>query len=429
LSKRRLTAAAVARLKPGAKRRAVPDGNGLYLLIQPTGHKSWALAFRGPNGRMRKLTLGSYAAEENSSAKPVVGAPLTLAAARRLAADVLHRRAAGEDVTTAKAKRGADTFADAARDFITEHSRKKVRGWREQARLLGLKPDSLAEIDRGLAARWRDRPVGEITAGDIFAVADEAKRRGVPGLERRKKDGIAESRSRALLSCLGRMFRWLLEHRRVDSNPVSAIVRPAAPKARARVLDDNEIAALWHACDQVSPPFGAIVRLLLLTGCRLNEIARLRWSELVDGAIWLPPERTKNHRPHIVPLCALAQRVIEGVQRFPDSALLFTNTGTTSVSGWSKTKAKLDRVLGNLPPWRIHDVRRSVATHMAELGTQPHIVEAALNHVSGAKASVAGVYNRAAYAREKRDALELWASHVAELIAGRPLRVLPMRRT
>src|SRR5262245_3540213 len=141
---KRLTAAAVARLKAGPKRRSIPDGGGLYLLIQPSGHKSWAMFFRGvPKGEMRKFTLGPYS--ENSSAKPFVGAPLTLAGARKLAADINHRRAGGEDVVASRLREqaareaaAANTFAVAARDFITEHSMPKVRGWREQARLLGL---------------------------------------------------------------------------------------------------------------------------------------------------------------------------------------------------------------------------------------------------------------------------------------------------
>jgi integrase len=431
MPKRRLTSAAVAKLKAGPKRRAIPDGGGLYLLIQPSGHKSWAMAFRGRGGKMTKLTLGPYSAVENSSAKPVVGAPLSLAAARRLAADINHRRAGGEHVTTAKTRRGADSFGDAARDFIREHAQVRVRGWRAQARLLGLEPDDLTEIDRGLASWWRDRPVTEITAGDIFAVADEAKRRGVPGLERRRRGHLTESRARALLSCLGRMFRWLLENRRIETNPCASVVRPPPPRSRDRVLDSRELAGLWRACDQLNPPFGAIVRLLVLTGCRLNEIARLQSGELVDGEIRLPSARTKNHRPHVVPLSELAQSVLATVQKSPgDSPFVFTNTGVTPVSGWSKVKARLDRAMGNPTHWTLHDIRRSVATHLAELGlAQPHIVEAILNHVSGAKANVAGVYNRAAYAAEKRDALELWAQHISKLIEGKPTtNVTPLRR-
>ena len=152
----------------------------LYLIVQPTGAKSWGMFFRGPSGRMVKLTLGPYSPLENGSDKPIViGAPLTLAAARRLAADINLRRASGEDVAAArlrqKAERQAaeaDTFSAAARDFITQHSMAKVRGWREQARLLGL-TSSLEEIPGGLCQLWRDRPIASIDGNDIHRVVDE----------------------------------------------------------------------------------------------------------------------------------------------------------------------------------------------------------------------------------------------------------------
>jgi Arm DNA-binding domain len=202
---KRLTAAAVAKLRAGPKRRSIPDGRGLYLLIQPTGAKSWAMVFRNSGGRMTKLTLGRYDPAE-TSAEPVVGGPLSLAAARRLAAEVSRQRAAGQDVSTVtfRAKRNTDTFDGAARDFVREHAQPKTRRWREQARLLGLDPDDdLKEIPGGLASRWRARAVTEVSPDDIFGAVDDARRRGLPGLTK-KKDGILDSRGRHLLSTLSR---------------------------------------------------------------------------------------------------------------------------------------------------------------------------------------------------------------------------------
>ena len=170
--------------------------------------------------------------------------------------------------------------------------------------------------------------------------------------------------------------------------------------------------------------FGALLKLLLLTGCRLNEVAGMRRSELSeDLSTWtLPGERTKNHRPHVVPLPPMAREMIPaGEGRF-----VFTTTGESPVSVGSKIKNRLDRAM-KIPPWRLHDLRRTAATGMAEIGIAPHIVEAALNHISGAKAGVAGTYNRAAFAAEKKAALERWASHVMGLVAGRKAKVVPIR--
>src|SRR5262249_29517735 len=157
----------------------------------------------------------------------------------------------------------------------------------------------------------------------------------------RRKDGLTESRGRAMLVCLSTMFTWLLQNRRVEVNPCRDVVRPKPPQARVRVLDQDEIRAFWAACGKLNAPFGAILKLLLLTGCRLNEIASLRWDELAEDEIRLPGTRTKNHKPHTVPLGALAREVITSVQRFPGSPFVFTTTGITPVSGWSKAKNRI----------------------------------------------------------------------------------------
>jgi integrase len=243
----------------------------------------------------------------------------------------------------------ANSFAGAARDFVERYSMKKVRRWREQARLLGLDPrDGLSLIPKGLADRWRDRPVASIDGHDVHGVVAETRERGAPGLERRS-DGETESRARAMLSCLSRLFRWLVQHRRVEKNPCADVHRPEAPKARERVLTKDEIVALWRATDKVGEPAAAVLRLLLLTGCRLGEVAGMHREEL-DGETWtIPGERTKNHRTHKVPLAPLARDIIDGVPRIDGCPLLFSTTGRTPVSGWSKIKKRVDGLMGAHP--------------------------------------------------------------------------------
>jgi integrase len=423
-----LTAAAVGRLRPTSERIEVPDGGcpGLNLIIQPSGAKSWALRFRRPDGRPAKLTLGSVFANDSQaepSTAPAIGGYLTLAAARRLVGELRHTIAQGCDPAAAhatdKARRAQvreNTFAAAAREFIEGYARKRIRRWEEMARLLGLRPDDLSPIPKGLSERWSARPVTEIDGHDIHSIVDETRQRGAPGIERRA-NGPTESRARAMFATLSKMFAWLLQHRRVEANPCASVHRPEAAQARDRVLTRDEIARFWSATDKVGEPFGTALKLLLITGARLNEVAGMLRAELGDEGIWsIPSERTKNKRPHIVPLPPLARDLLAGLPRI-EGGLVFTTNGRTPISGWSKIKVRLDGLMGDVPAWRLHDLRRTAATTMAEIGVPPHIVEAVLNHISGAKASVAGVYNRAAYAAEKKAALERWAAHIEGIVS------------
>jgi integrase len=446
-----LTVAAVERYKGGKKRREIRDSKSyLLLLIQPSGYKSWIMRFRRPDAdrTLAKLTLGpvdmSGVETKLAPGMEAIGTPLTLAAARALAAEVQRQRKLGRDVIAdvQVAKRhheiaveegATNTWGALVLRFMAEHAQKKTRRWPAQARLLGLRyPKDGGEpevIPGGLCARWANKPVREIKDADIWSVVDETKRLGTPGLERRA-DGPSDNRARAMHSALSTCFGWLADHRKVDRNPCAGVKAPGLPEARDRVLSETEIQKLWNACDKVGEPFSQLLKLLLLTGCRLNEVAGMRRSELHNDGIWqLPGKRTKNKKPHVMPLPPLAQEIIASVKRIAGEAgFVFTTTGQTPISGWSKIKHRLDAEM-QIPDWRIHDLRRTCATGMAEISIAPHIVEAVLNHVSGARAGVAGVYNRAAYAPEKKNALERWASHIAGLVSEQPgAKVLSMKR-
>jgi len=440
-----LTAAAVLKAKPSKGRQEIPDKGcaGLYLIVQPSGAKSWALRFRRPDGRTAKLVLGTVFAKaggvKEPDTEPKIGGHLTLAATHRLVTALRHEIAQGRDPAAAHIKEkqrrritaseaAANTFASAARAFIEQHARKKVRRWRELARLLGLEPETLAAIPKGLAERWADRPVAEIDGHDIHAVVDEARRFGIPGLERRT-DGPSEPRARKLFGVLSKLFAWLIRDRRVAVNPCASVARPEIPKARDRVLTTAEIKRFWKAADSIGDPSAGLLKLLLITGCRLNEVAGMKWTEInEDGTAWtIPGERTKNHRPHVVPCTALARVLLAAAKRIEGCSFVFSTTGSSPVSGWTKIKARLDEAMKPGTPWVLHDLRRTAATGMAEIGIAPHIVEAVLNHVSGARAGVAGTYNRAAYLPEKTAALERWAAHIEGLISGQAATVTPLR--
>ena len=216
----------------------------------------------------------------------------------------------------------------------------------------------------------------------------------------------------------------------MDANPVAATNRPQEPVSRDRVLSDGELREIWNACQD--DDYGRIVKLLLLTGQRRDEIAALEWSEIdLDAAlITLPKERTKNKRAHDVPLSDLALSILPSPRHGRE---LVFGEGEGPFTGFSAAKRRLDERINAarakpMPEWRLHDLRRTAATRLADLGVQPHIIEALLNHVSGHKAGVAGIYNRAAYAPEKRAALTLWAEHIPALVDGVDRKVVPLRR-
>jgi integrase len=199
---------------------------------------------------------------------------------------------------------------------------------------------------------------------------------------------------------------------------------------RDRVLKDAELAAIWNACED--DDFGKIVRLLILTACRREEIGGLRWSEVVrdGGMMTLPKERVKNNREHVLPITPLALEIIKSVPERTGRPHLF---GARSRAGgfttWYKAKHALDSRLGKIADWNLHDIRRSVATWMAENNIEPHVIEAVLNHVSGHKSGVAGIYNRAKYAPQIRSALSRWDDHIRVLVQGRKRKIVAFSTT
>jgi integrase len=220
----------------------------------------------------------------------------------------------------------------------------------------------------------------------------------------------------------------------VDANPVVGTRRHEEAE-RDRVLTNDELRTIWAALE--NDHYGAIVKLLALTGQRKGEIAGLQWSEIKDGSIELSGERTKNHRPHTVPLSEPAHAILAAQPKRTDNDgtvrdLIF-GFGEGPFSGWSGCKEALDARVTEaagrpLDEWVLHDLRRTVATRMADLGVQPHVIEAVLNHQSGHKRGVAGIYNRSTYEREKTAALELWGEHLMAVVQRRKSKVVPLRQ-
>lgn len=250
-----------------------------------------------------------------------------------------------------------------------------------------------------------------------------------------RNPGLSEARGRALLAILSSLFGWLQRQRRVTANPCAGIHHPPASKPRDRVLSSDELRWFWLACDGINEPFRSIFRLLALTGQRLNEVAGMRREELRDDGTWhLPGSRTKNRLSHLVPLPALARLIIAGMPA-GQTQFIFTTSAGRPPTSWSGPKATLDAAMltlarerdpdAVLEPWRLHDLRRSFVTGLVEIGVPPHVVEQIVNHVSGSRAGVAGVYDKSQLLPERRTALERWAGQVEGVVSGAPSKVVP----
>jgi len=228
---------------------------------------------------------------------------------------------------------------------------------------------------------------------------------------------VTANRVRASLAAF---FAWAMREGLIDSNPVIGTNRQPE-KSRDRVLSDSELKLIWNTLG--ADDYSTVVRLLMLTGQRADEIAALRWSEIVNDEIKLPAERTKNGRGHIVPIVPAMRAILDKCERREGDEFLFGRRKGRPFRGWGECKAALDRRIkdsgAKLPHWTHHDLRRTMATRLAESGTAPHIIEAVLNHISGHKAGVAGIYNRASYEPQKRVALGKWADHVEALVSGK----------
>jgi integrase len=395
--------AAALTLPPGKSDYIYFDDDiaGFGLRIREGGSRSWIYQYR-VGAKQRRLVIGSARA---------VPLPLARENAGRLEAEI---RLGGDPAMKKEVGRheAEHTFGALADQYLQAH----MSSWR---------PVTASIVTRHLkvyAKSLGHMPITAISQRNVanllntVAASVRGRRIGLTG-------DVSANRLRASLSA---MFAWVMGEgvRLPEGNPASH-TNVREEKARDRVLSDDELKIIWNAAGDGN--YGCILRLLMLTGQRADEIGGLQWGEIAGDKIELPAARTKNKRAHTVPLSEPALAILAGVKR-GDRIYVFGRTATAPFSGWSKAKRKLAAHTGALPPWTVHDLRRTCATGMADIGIQPHIIEAVLNHVSGHKAGVAGVYNRSSYDREKRAALSLWAEHVLAVVEGRATRVVPLKR-
>lgn len=408
---RRLNAKTVASMKPGATRREFHDTDvrGLSLRVTPSGAKSWTVLYRH-RGRLRRLTLGDTDA-------------LTLAKARVAARDALHKASKGEDPATAKQEhRRAQTIADLADDYIEKHAKRHKRSWREDQRIL----------NSYVLPAWKHRAIADVKRRDV----------------RELLDGIAERApvmANRLLACVRKMLAFALDQELIEANPAARMARPGQEQARARVLTEDELRALWQSFDALAPEMGAYFKLRAITAQRGKEVAAMRWQDVDLEAGWwtIPATVAKNKLAHRVPLSTTALAILTGLRKvsattqLPEvQTSLHLPERVTGKDGKSdgyvlrgargrrqQTEAAATFTVAD---FRGHDLRRTAASLMTGGGVPRLIVGKILNH---AETGVTAVYDRHGYDAEKQAALKWWDAKLSAILDGkRAATVLPFQK-
>jgi len=354
--------------------------------------RSWICQYKRAGGT-RRMTLDASGA-------------LTADQARAKAKEILAAVALGHDPQAEKANR-RDKDQHVMRALVVDYlAAKKVR------------PRTMTAITGYLTGphfkSLHNMPVDQITRRDVATCLLTIKKRG-PAL------------AGAARNTLSAFFAWAMGEGLAESNPVIGTNAPKTNGARERVLSDAELRTIWNACDDGSE-HSTIVKLLILTGCRRAEVGDMTWREInFEGGTWtIPPERSKNGRQHVLPVLPMMGAIIDDLPHMATRDQLFGERSSHGFSRWH-CKADLDERCG-VTGWTLHDLRRTVATRMADLGVQPHVIEAVLNHQSGSKRGIAGVYNRSPYANEVRSALGTWHDHLRAVTAGGKRKVLSLHR-
>jgi len=376
---------------------------GFGLRFRDGGTRTWILQYKF-NGADRRYAIGPY---------PGIAAKTARAMAQDRLAEVWQGRDPQQAKRDAKVKAQAQIQLRTVIDNYLASKEPKLR------------PNSFYEIQRHLEKDWKSLhgwPITDIRRQQVANILDKLEKAGP----------VAAAHSRSTLSAL---FKWAMGHGYVDHNPVVGTINPDNGVPRERTLDDRELAAVWNSSGD--DDYGKIVKLLILTACRKMEVGGMAWSELnLDNHTWtIPADRSKNKRKHILPLPYAFWEIVESVERRPGRDFLF-GYSDHGYRNWHDPKMALDRRCG-VTGWTHHDLRRTVATRMAEsppdeehperrgLGIKPHVVEALLNHISGHKSGVAGIYNRATYQTEVKTALAQWAEYVASITSGEERKILP----
>ncbi len=362
---------------------------GFSLKITPAGRKVFLVQYRPAEDRRnpRKYTIGEYG-------------QVTPHQARVEAQRVLAERAAGRDPQAQKQAEKRRIASEQVEDLVTGFLARHAA----QNRTAG---ETARTFQREVLPHWGNRMLKEISKRDVVALLDRVRGRGTPVMANR------------VLAAIRKFFNWCISRGLLDVSPCAGVGTPTRETARHRTLSDEELKAVLMAAREIGHPFGSIVQILALTAQRRDEVGRLTWDQLdLEQAVWvMPPEHAKNGKPHIV---HLSEPVLQLIGSTPNlGELVFSGDGTTLFQGYSKAKARLDRLSG-VSDWTLHDLRRTAVSGMARLGVPPHVADKILNHQSGTISGVAAVYQRHEFLQERREALNAWGAFVTSLLSGAP---------
>jgi integrase len=360
------------------------DLKGFGLKCTPAGRKVFLVQYRpaGDRRNPRKYTIGEFGS-------------VTPYQARVEAQRVLAERAAGRDPQAEKqiSKRriASEQVAELAAEFLARYASQN-RTAAETTRI----------FRREVLPYWGSRTVAEVRKRDVITLLDRVRERGAPIMANR------------VLAAVRTFFNWCIGRGILEVSPCTGIAAPAREQARHRILSDEELAGVLAAAREIGFPFGSMVEALALTGQRRDEVGRMTWAHLNSPRhVWvIPGEHAKNGKPHLVHLSAPMRALLRATPQAGN--VVFSADGQTLFQGYSKAKARLDRLSG-VSGWTLHDLRRTVVSGMARLGVAPHVADKILNHQSGTISGVAAVYQRHEFLKERQDALRLWGEHVMML--------------
>jgi integrase len=360
------------------------EQTGLGVRVTAGGGKSFLAQYRHA-GEKRRIPLGSCSA-------------ISLAHARNAVRAIMGDVAKGLDPAS-------DRKRKAAHDALTLEA---LLGQWERLNLTDRRERYAAEAIRALRYAFASHlkmPAAELNRSAVVRVLD--------GVVNDGKNAMASRTAAYGRAC----YQWAVKRGSLSTNPFHAL--PLTPMTkRERVLTDEELRAVWEATERPGS-FNPIVRILILTGQRREEVAGMTWSDVAgDLSTWtIPGARAKNGAAHLVPLSSQAQTILRAAPHIEGNDLVFPGL-RGPFNGFSTAKEALDKARG-VNDWRLHDLRRSLATGLQKLGVRLEVTEAVLNHVSGSRAGVVGIYQRHNWADEKRAALDAWGAHVAALIDER----------
>ncbi|WP_082543610.1 tyrosine-type recombinase/integrase [Sphingomonas sp. Leaf339] len=382
------------------------DLRGFGVKITPKGTKTYIVQYRmgGRSTGTSRWTIGQHGAWSPNSAREEAERIL------RKVGSGTDPRIEANDKAAADQARKLDNirfdFATYGERFLAEYGKQK---WR---------PRTYASAESNMR-RW----VFPTLAGKSLLTIE---RRDVVSIFDRLPSS-SPALPRSIFALVRKLFTWAVERGDLERSPIEGMGSPAAVASRDRVLSDHELSLIAVFADDLGAPFAAFFRLLIVTGQRRDEVAGMSWSEVDrDSLEWvIPARRSKNAKEHTVPLNDLALIELDGLaggNSWPHAGFVFTTTGKTPISGYSKAKMRLDGIVQRhsirpISAWRIHDLRRTFATAMQRLNVRFEVTEALLNHVSGSKSGTAGVYQRHDWKPEKRVAMDAWAVHLQKLIA------------